>query len=377
MELPNAIGGRGAQPFKGCDDIFRQLIANSFDMIVLLDEHGSQHYVSESCQRILGYAPEELTGIRVIDEMIHPEDREAVREGFGNILSNATSGGTQYRHRHKEGGWVYLEAFGSNKLAHPLLHSIVLNVRDVTERKQAEIALMESQSRLLEANQSKDRLISVIAHDLINPFNAIINLGEFLEEELAEGNLAQSRETTASLLTASRGAYGLLTELLAWARAQSGHVDCNPAQFDLTQSVEEVILTAADMARQKTIGLSHVLPAPMPIHADRKMVQTILRNLVNNSIKFTEPGGQVTIAATREGPVIQVSVRDNGVGIPPQNLDKLFNIKDALSTPGTRQEKGTGLGLSLCRQFVHMHGGKIWAEAVQSGSLFRFTLPQP
>jgi two-component system, sensor histidine kinase and response regulator len=115
------------------EERFRQLIKNSFDMIVLIGADGIQHYVSESCEKILGYKPEELTNIPVIEKMIHPDDREITIQCLQEIVAKKGVGGTQYRHRHKKGSWVYLEAFGTNQLDNPAVQSVVLNVRDITK----------------------------------------------------------------------------------------------------------------------------------------------------------------------------------------------------------------------------------------------------
>jgi len=138
---------------KESEERFRQLIRNSFDMIVLLDADGIQHYVSESCESILGFTPEELTNIPVIENMIHPEDQAKVKAGFIDILNTATHGGVQYRHRHKNGSWVYLEAFGTNQIKNPLIESVILNVRDITERKKAEKKILETQFYLSKAQE--------------------------------------------------------------------------------------------------------------------------------------------------------------------------------------------------------------------------------
>ena len=136
------------QALKESEARFKKLITNSFDMIVLMDSSGIQTYVSESCEKILGYKQAELIGVSVVEKMIHPDDQESTKKDFLDIIENKANGGAQYRHLHKNGSWVYLEAYGTNQLDNPEIKSIVLNVRDITERKHAEEALQQSESIL-------------------------------------------------------------------------------------------------------------------------------------------------------------------------------------------------------------------------------------
>jgi len=153
---------------KESEERFKQLIKNSFDMIVLLDSTGIQHFVSDSCEKILGYQSEELINIPVIEQLIHPDDQERAISGLQNIL-NTGSGNAQYRHRHKSGGWVYLEAFGTNQINNPYINSVILNVRDITERKKAEEALKN-------AAKEKGILLKEAHHRIKNNFSLVSSL---------------------------------------------------------------------------------------------------------------------------------------------------------------------------------------------------------
>ncbi|MFP4622474.1 MAG: ATP-binding protein [Bacteroidales bacterium] len=358
------------------EERFKQLIRNSFDMIVLLDTNGIQHYVSESCENILGYKPEELVNVSVIDRFIHPEDQEKTRVGFRNILEYSTNGGTQYRHRHKNGGWVYLEAFGTNQIDNPSIQSLVLNVRDITERKNAEQALKASEDRLAGLNATKDKFFSIIGHDLRGPFNSIIGFCNLLTNQLQQNDYGGVERYARIIRDSSYRAMDLITNLLEWSRAQSGKIEFNPEYIELVTVINEVTDLLDDSAEQKSITISQHLPHNLPVFADKDMVPTILRNLISNGIKFTNPGGEIMIRADQQDDRMRVSVADSGVGISEEGLDKLFTIENSRPTLGTQHEKGTGLGLLLCKEFVEMHGGQIWAESREGeGSTFYFTLP--
>ncbi|MBS3771619.1 MAG: PAS domain S-box protein [Bacteroidales bacterium] len=355
---------------------FKQLIRNSFDMIVLLDTNGIQHYVSESCEYILGYKPEELVNVPVIDQFIHPEDQEKTRTGLLNILNNSNNGGTQYRHWHKNGGWVYLEAFGTNQIDNPSIQSLVLNVRDITERKNAEQALKASEDRLAGLNATKDKLFSIIGHDLRGPFNSIIGFSNLLTNQVQQKDYEGVERYARIIRDSSYRAMDLLTNLLEWSRAQSGKIEFNPEYIELVTVINEVTDLLNDSAQQKSITISQHLPHNLPVFADKDMVLTILRNLISNGIKFTNPGGEIMIRADQQDDRVMVSVADSGVGISEDDFDTLFRMENSRPKPGTQQEKGTGLGLLLCKEFVEVHGGQIWAESTEgAGSVFYFTIP--
>lgn len=361
---------------KSDEEKFNQLIKNSFDMIVLLDSNGVQHYVSESCERILGFKPEELINIPVIETMIHPDDKEKTIVGLNDILKNSTHGGTQYRHRHKNGSWVYLEAFGTNQINNPLIKSVVLNVRDITERKKTEKELMESRARLSEANFTKDRFFSIIGHDLKSPFNSIVGFSEILLEKINKKDYNGIEKHAEIIHDSSHRVINLLTNLLEWSRTQTGKIEFKPEYLELEVQINDVVELLNDSAQRKSIFISKRLPHNIPVVADKSMIKTILRNLISNAIKFTNPGGEIIISVEQNSKELIVSVADNGVGIKKEDINNLFRIDCSTSTFGTNEETGTGLGLLLCKEFIEMHGGKIWAESDGvSGSVFNFSLP--
>ncbi|SMO86503.1 PAS domain-containing sensor histidine kinase [Gracilimonas mengyeensis] len=358
------------------DERLGLLIKNSFDLLVLLDEEGNQWYVSESSERILGYHPEELMGISVIDEMIHPDDREQAKQGLQKLVDGVINAGAQYRHKHKNGGWVYLEAYGNNQLDNPNINAIVLNVRDISERKAAEDRLRESEQRLSELNAAKDKLFSIIGHDLRNPFTIIIGLSELLVQNVEEEKLKDLPELAGTIRESALRINDLLSHLLTWAKAQSGRFSIDAEEIEITTLIQAVVQLFQESADQKFITLNIPLEAPRYIQADQQMVHTVLRNLLSNAIKFTPEGGSVTISVSEQENTLVISVKDTGIGISGNRLNQLFQIEHAHSNTGTKGEKGTGLGLLLCKEFVALHKGKIWAEStLGEGSTFSFSIP--
>ncbi|HKJ90789.1 MAG TPA: PAS domain-containing sensor histidine kinase [Oceanipulchritudo sp.] len=358
-------------------DQFHQLISNFFDILVLIDRKGCQHYVSSSCEKILGYTPDELLGVSVIDAFIHPEDQESARSGLWDIISEKKNGGTQYRHRHKAGGWVYLEAFGTNQLDNPSVRSVVLNVRDITERKKTEEELQESRRRLKDLNTTKDRLFSIIGHDLRNPVGSILGLSELMLERLRAGDYTGLERYTKMIHHSASNAVDLLANLLAWARSQTGGLRYQPRSVDLETLAARTIDLLDHAAGQKAITLENRIPAGTEVWADPVMIELIIRNLLSNGIKFTPDNGTVGIRTWVAPDEITVFVEDSGVGISGEDADRLFLSEYNYSSEGTRNEAGTGLGLLLCKEFVGMHGGNIRVEStVGKGSTFSFTIPR-
>ncbi len=237
--------------------------------------------------------------------------------------------------------------------------------------------LVTVNQQLQESNLSKDKFFSIIGHDLKSPFNSIIGFLHLLKTQLEKLSKDDIMRFADMMLSTTNNTYKLLENLLEWSRLQTGDISFNPTVFEINEVVDENISLFSKTSENKNITLSATKSEIYKVSADRNMVEVILRNLISNAIKFTKNGGAVTIAYTTTNENrLQLSVTDNGIGIPKDIQLKLFDVTEKFSMQGTNQEKGTGLGLSLSKEFAEQHGSSIKVESEENkGSTFSFTLP--
>lgn len=236
--------------------------------------------------------------------------------------------------------------------------------------------IMEKNVRLNDLNAAKDRFFSIIAHDLRNPFNTIIGLTDILLITLNNIDPVKLQKNLENIRTSSQQAHELLENLLLWARSQTETIVFRPETVDLQVLVGESLGMIAIQASRKTIAITTDYGNCRPVQADINMIRTILRNLLNNAIKFTNRNGKVHVSISEQKGFCLLSVKDSGIGMSAEKAKNLFNIDVSSKTKGTEQEPGTGLGLILCKELVEKHGGKIQVESeAGKGSEFRVFLP--
>ena len=249
-------------------------------------------------------------------------------------------------------------------------------LKDIERRKLAEQSLKENEVRLNELNATKDKFFSIIAHDLKSPFSSIMGFSEILHSRIMSQEYQRVGEFATCIKNSSEQVMNLLTNLLEWSRIQTGRIQLHAEYFEMGILVNRIVNLFSDNAMQKSIVISMVFPKSVVVYADKHMIETVIRNLLSNAIKFSNPNGLIHVSIEQQQDRLIVAVRDEGVGIRKEKIDKLFKIDENNTTRGTRNEKGTGLGLMLCREFVEKHGGKIWVESEKGkGSTFSFSLP--
>ena len=248
--------------------------------------------------------------------------------------------------------------------------------REIKERTIAEKQLQRYTEELKELNASKDKFFSIIAHDLKSPFTALLGFADYLTSQLDELNKDEIRECSTNIYKSAQGVYNLLENLLHWSSIQTGRIEFTPMSFNLNKLIDEIFILYQVNAFKKKIKLINSLSSSIDVYADRKMVETVLRNLISNAIKYTPVSGDVFISAEQNNEKIEISVVDNGIGISQEQLATLFRIDEHQNGGNTEKEMGTGIGLILCKEFVNKNNGEIWVNSkIGEGSKFIFSLP--
>jgi signal transduction histidine kinase len=247
---------------------------------------------------------------------------------------------------------------------------------ELTDRILAEEALKKSESQLKELNATKDKFFNIVAHDLKNPFTSLIGSSELLFRNIDQMDNEKIKTLALILNDASKSGYAILQNLLDWSRSQTGLLKFNPENINLRNLIDEHILNLEQISYNKEIKIHSEVKDDLFIYSDKNMIKTIMRNLLSNAIKYSYRSGKVIVSAAVNDREVIISVKDNGIGIPEENIKKIFRIDAKYSVPGTENEQGTGLGLKLCKEFVEKLGGKIWVESIEhKGSEFKFSIP--
>jgi len=232
-------------------------------------------------------------------------------------------------------------------------------------------------AELKDVNASKDKFFRIIAHDLRSPLSGFLKLTELMANQSNNISVSEYAEISSSLNKSADNLYKLMNNLLEWATIQQSGIKLSREVLNLNSLVNQNISTISDQLVQKKASLLNKVDPSLEVFADEKMINTVFRNLLSNAIKFSKQDDEIKIEAFDKGNEIQITVSDTGIGISETELIKLFKIDEKVSRKGTDNEPSTGLGLVLCREFVEVHGGKIWAESEEfKWSKFHFTLPK-
>ncbi|MCB2196164.1 MAG: HAMP domain-containing histidine kinase [Bacteroidetes bacterium] len=275
----------------------------------------------------------------------------------------------------------FILAVDHSKLYHLALKSsrklVKLNqeLEDLVEKRTQKT--IEYANKLEEANNTKDKFFSIIAHDLKNPFNTLIGYSDILKSDFRDYGQDEISEHLNVIYDTSVNGYNLLENLLKWSQSQTNKLLFEPSKINLYDIVQLCIEDIENQSQFKDIDVINDIPKGLHIVADENLLKTVLRNLINNAVKFTQRNGMVSIGCKKDTDVVEVYVKDTGIGMSKKEKENIFKIDKVSSKPGTEKEKGSGLGLILCKEFVEKHGGTIWVESEPDiGSTFKFTIPK-
>ena len=248
---------------------------------------------------------------------------------------------------------------------------------EVRVRVETHLNLYYQKKELQRINAEKDRFFSIIAHDLRGPFSSFLGVTQLLDEKLSELTKEDIQDFAASMRISATNLFSLLENLLQWAKIKQGLIPFEPTNMLLFKIAEESIVNVHEPAKNKGIEIINNIRNDVEVYADKNMLQTVIRNLVSNAIKFTPKGGKISInAKAGEDKTAEISVKDSGIGMNQTMVDNLFRLDVRTNRPGTEGEASTGLGLILCKDFIEKQGGKIWVESEEGkGSVFCFTIP--
>jgi len=244
--------------------------------------------------------------------------------------------------------------------------------------RNAEAELKENYKLLEEANKSKDKLLSIIAHDLKGPMSSVSGLLTMLTKDYDDFTEKQRKDYLRICQENTSTTYQLIETILAWAQSQNNHKNISPELLNAKELIQGSIASLQPVAAVKNIKLSNIVKESQLLYADPDMITTIVRNIVSNAIKFTYPNGKVEIGSLQEpgNGMISLYVKDNGVGISRDDKKKILDISEGYTTPGTENEKGTGFGLILCKEFIEKNKGNLWIESEkEKGTTVTFSVP--
>ena len=308
---------------------------------------------------------------------VHPDDFENLLSVYKSAFKSWEHFSTEFRFRRMNGEYQWMLINGSPRVSEQgIFTGYIGSCININEQVKNEEKIREINTELTESNKTKDKFFSIISHDLRGPLSGLMQLFEILADEYSSLEEEEKFKLISEAAASAKRTYNLMENLLDWSRVQSGKMEYQPERINLLQLVNDVTSLYNQNIKNKNIRLEINIHNNISVFADKKMSETVLRNLISNAIKFTYPNGSISLASEKKDDFVIMIIGDTGVGISKENLPNLFRLDVSHSTKGTENESGTGLGLILCKELVQRQGGRIWIESkLNEGSTFHFTIP--
>lgn len=358
--------------------------ANGFKDIffaILYKDNSKDNYFTESIINITGYSIEEVNALpENFHSLVCDEDSNRLKKELLEFESNSSKNSSEfvYRITSKDNNIIWFkEILNTMRDSEGEIYERHCTVFNITSNKEQEIELNKTCQKLKELNASKDKFISIVSHDLRAPFTTLLGFSEIIlnEKDLPE---EEKEEYLQYIFESSKTQLNLINCLLDWSRLQTGRVKVEPMRLNVRQTVANAILPLTGDSVRKSIDIRIDIPSDLFMNADERLISQAVVSLVNNAIKFSNPRKQVHVTAQKfKLGMIEVIVKDEGIGISEENQNKLFKIDQKFVLAGTDGEKGSGLGLTLMKEIVDKHNGQVWFYSkVDEGSEFHFTVPE-
>lgn len=340
------------------EDMFR--VTN--DMLSVVDQNGRFLKLNESWSRVLGYSLEEIYTHPNFFELVHPEDKEITAETFKRILKGDMVKSFENRYKSKEGSYIW---FNWDSVILPN-GNVFSSARDMSENKERQKELEFLAANLEAANRDKDQFISILAHDLRNPFNTLLGFSQYLVENIGSMSNDEVKEQAHYIHDASEKTLFLLEDILLWSKLKVGKLSICKEMFDLTEICELLIQYLKISAEAKGISVEcRQKEESYPVFADKNMIKTIIRNLFSNAVKFTHKGGRIILEVAISEKSTNFIVSDTGDGISESALQDIWD-----------PIKSKGLGLSISKELAELNGASLSAVSTAgAGSSFKLSIP--
>jgi len=357
------------------EEKLKLMIQNSIDSFVLINAHGEQFYVSEVASKDTGFSIEELLG--PIQNVVHPDDVEKVTQVFVDAIKNpGTIGKVQYRHKHKDGGYVWFESFGQSFLDNPLINAVIVNARNISQIKEYEAELIKAKEKAEESDRLKSAFLANMSHEIRTPMNGILGFSSLLK------NPDLTPETQIEYVNiienSGQRMLSIINDIIDISKIESNLMDLYLSESNINEQMDYIFMFFRPEVEKKGIGFKCHCDLAIQdsyIETDREKLFAILTNLVKNAIKYTHEG-TIEFGYHKKGEVLQFYVKDTGIGISKGEQASIFGRFIQADIHNRPLYQGAGLGLSIAKAYIQMLGGTIWVESeIGIGSTFYFTLP--
>lgn len=369
---------------KDSEKKYRNIAENIDDLLYTFESFDDKMfptYYSKAIEKITGYTQTDfLSDQRLFLKIIHPDDFKDMKKRLSFLWKSDAQVTSEFEFRiiNKSGNVVWVRnKINVIRTGDGRIQKIYGLISDITFNKRAEEELRQSATNLKKLNDAKDRFLSIISHDLRAPFSSILGFTDLLLEDNTLTDLEKEQYITY-IQDSSKSMLSLVNSMLDWTRLQTGRIKFEPEKLNAREIIESSMSTVSGTALKKGIDIENLVEPSLHIFGDKNLIHQAFNNLLSNAVKFTKLGDRIMISVntTSSSRFITFSVKDTGVGIRSNNLDKLFSIESKFTSEGTAGEKGSGLGLSLVKEIIEKHGGKIdVVSEFEKGTEFIFTLP--